>query len=74
MSQRWIDAVSSGKEVRVVALDISKAFDKVWHDGLLLKLERQFGVSGRLLTWLRSYLMGRRSAWWSAPPAPPTSL
>ena len=27
-------------EVRAVFLDISKAFDKVWHDGLLFKLER----------------------------------
>jgi hypothetical protein len=31
--------ILSGKEVRVVFLDISKAFDKVWHTGLLKKLE-----------------------------------
>lgn len=47
-------------EVRVVALDISKAFDKVWHDGLLWKLEHKFGVSGSLLQWFRSYLTGRQ--------------
>ena len=35
-------------EVRAVFLDISKAFDKVWHDGLIFKLE-QNGVSGCLL-------------------------
>ena len=27
-------------EVRANSLHISKAFDKVWHDGLLFKLER----------------------------------
>ena len=59
MTQRWIDAVASGKEVRAAALDISKAFDKVWHAGLLLKLEKQFGVCGGLLRWFRSYLSGR---------------
>ena len=35
-------------EVRAVFLDISKAFDKVWHEGLLFKL-KQNGVSGKLL-------------------------
>ena len=35
-------------EVRAVFLDISKAFDKVWHDGLIFKL-KQNGISGILL-------------------------
>ena len=35
-------------EVRTVFLDISKAFDKVWHDGLIFKLG-QNGISGNLL-------------------------
>ena len=37
-----------GYEVRDVFLDISKAFDKVWHNGLIYKL-KQNGVSGNLL-------------------------
>ena len=37
--------------------DISKAFDKVWHDGLLFKLERiAIGISGNLLSLLKSFL------------------
>ena len=41
-------ALDSGKEVRVVFCDISKAFDRVWHAGLIYKL-RASGVSGNLL-------------------------
>ena len=56
MVQRWTSAMGSRQEVRAVALDISKAFDKVWHEGLLLKLSR-FGIRGTLLDWLSSYYL-----------------
>lgn len=59
MIQRWTDAVAAGLEVRAIALDISKAFDKVWHEGLLFKLQFKFGIVGCLLAWFRSYLSGR---------------
>ena len=45
--------------VRSVFLDMSKAFDKVWHEGLLFKL-KQNGISGKLLTLLKNYLSNRR--------------
>jgi hypothetical protein len=32
-------ALDEGKEIRVVFCDISKAFDRVWHKGLLNKLD-----------------------------------
>ena len=44
-----------GLEVRSVYLDMSKAFDKVWHDGLVFKLE-QNGISGSLLKLFQNYL------------------
>ena len=43
----------------LVFLDISKAFDRVWHGGLLFKL-KQLGISGTLLKWLESYLALRK--------------
>ena len=46
------------RDVCLVFLDISKAFDRVCHEGLLLKLTN-FGVSGRLLQFLKSYLTQR---------------
>ena len=46
-------------EVRAVFLDISKAFDKVWHDGLIFKL-KQNGVSGNLLTFFQNYFNNRK--------------
>ena len=46
-------------EVRSVYLDMSKAFDKVWHEGLLHKL-CQNGVEGNILKFFESYLSNRR--------------
>ena len=47
------------ENVRGVFLDISKAFDKVWHDGIIFKL-KAFGVEGELLSLLRNYLENRQ--------------
>ena len=41
-----------------MCLDISKAFDRVWHPGLLVKL-RALGFAGKLLHWLADYLRNR---------------
>ena len=38
--------------------DISRAFDRVWHIGLLYKLEKA-GLSGNLLIWIEHYLQER---------------
>ena len=40
-------------------IDISKAFDKVWHDGLIFKL-KQNGISGGLLKLFENYLHNRK--------------
>ena len=46
-------------EARTVFLDISKAFDKVWHDGLIFKLE-QNGISDNLVKLIQNYLSNRK--------------
>ena len=45
--------------MRVLAIDIAGAFDKVSHRGLLSKAEA-LGISGELLQWVRSYLSDRK--------------
>ena len=46
-------------DVRSVFLDMSKAFDKVWHEGLLFKV-KQNGINGKLINLLRRYLANRK--------------
>ena len=46
-------------ETRALFLDISKAFDKVWHEGLIFKLKSN-GISGNLLTFFENYLLNRK--------------
>ena len=50
--------LDNGYDMCMIFLDVSKAFDKVYHQGLLFKLE-QIGVSGNLLRWFESYLINR---------------
>ena len=45
-------------EVRSVFLDISKAFDKVWHEDLLFKL-RSMDISGEFYNLRGNYLSDR---------------
>ena len=43
----------------MIFCDISKAFDHVWHYGLLFKL-RQNGIKGPLLSWISNYLTNEK--------------
>ncbi|KAK6035759.1 hypothetical protein COOONC_26736, partial [Cooperia oncophora] len=54
----WQSALNNGKSVDIVFVDLSKAFDRVCHRRLLVKLQH-LGISGQLLDWLRSFLNQR---------------
>ena len=45
--------------VRGTFIDISKAFDKVWHDGLISK-PKSYGVENKLLNLIQNYLTNRQ--------------
>ena len=55
---KFCTAVSQNKEIQIVFLDISKAFDRVWHQGLIFKLKK-WGIGGSLLRWFEDYLKDR---------------
>ena len=57
--QQWSEALDESKFVGVVLFDLRKAFDRVWHKGLLAKLHAA-GVRGTLLAWFKSYLSSRQ--------------
>ena len=52
-------AFSRCRATRAVALDISKAFDRVWHAGLLHKL-KSCRISGQIFGLISSFLSNRR--------------
>jgi hypothetical protein len=43
----------------LIFCDTSKAFDRVWHEGLIKKL-KSYGISGDLLIWFKNYLSDSR--------------
>ena len=59
VSDRIARAFNMSGATRVVALDISKAFDRVWHAGLLHKL-KSYGISGQIFGLISSFLSNRR--------------
>lgn len=54
-----LKAIDEGKTTCVVFCDLSKAFDRVWHKGLLFKLQT-YGIEGNLLRRFQSYVVNRK--------------
>ena len=59
LTNKLYRSLNDGQDFSIVYLDISRYFEKIWHDGLLAKCKKEFGISGSLLSWLKSYLGGR---------------
>ena len=54
--------ISSRNMVAMMLLDLSSAFDTIDHSVLLNKLNKDFGISGSVLEWIKSYLSNRTFA------------
>ena len=59
VSDRIARAFNRSGATRAVALDISKAFDRVWHAGFLHKL-KSYGISGQIFGLISSFLSNRQ--------------
>ena len=59
LTQQWMEALNIRHEFRAASLDISRAFDTVWHPALLSKLST-YGIQGQLPTWLSDFLYSCR--------------
>ena len=55
----WTKALEEGHSVDVLYFNFAKAFDSVPHNCFIAKLQG-LGVSGRLLTWLKNFLVNRK--------------
>ena len=59
MSDRIARAFNRSRATRAVALDISRAIDRVWHAGLLHKL-KSYGISGQIFGLISSFVSNRQ--------------
>ena len=62
LSDRLYRAMDSGDDYTVIYSDISRYFEKIWHEGLLAKCDTEFGIRGVHLNWVNSYLSERKQA------------
>ena len=60
LSQEIEDAFQEKKVLFATWIDLQKAFDKVWTDGLLVKAQR-CGVGGKMFRWIKSLLQNRKA-------------
>ena len=51
--------IDEGEPVDVIFTDFAKAFDSIPHKRLLVKLQ-SYGIHGKLVEWIRSFLSNRR--------------
>ena len=58
LAQEIENAFQEKKKVLAAFVDLTKAFDKVWKEGLLLKLLNK-KVEGKMYHWIRDFLQYR---------------
>ena len=55
----WTYILDQGKQIDAIYTDFEKAFDKVPHRGLLIKL-KAYNIGAELLSWIEAFLCNRK--------------
>ena len=58
LSQSIMESFNRGEHVAAAFLDVKKAFDNVWHNGLRYKIF-QLNLPTKMTRWLSDFLVGR---------------
>ena len=58
LTETWNRSAHFFGESKVIALYISKAFDRFWHQGLISKV-KSYGVGSTFIRWLSDFLCNR---------------
>ena len=54
------NALNNKSAVITIFLDIEKAYDMIWKDGLLFKLLNQMKITGKMYNWIQDFLKNRK--------------
>jgi exonuclease III len=58
MTQKGCEAMSTGRDCLAIFFDIAKAFDRVWHAGIIHKLTR-INTPSYIVNWISNFLSNR---------------
>ena len=58
LTQDIYNGFNKNEHTAALFIDIEKAYDSVWRDGLMLKL-KEMGITGKIWTWIKHFLTGR---------------
>jgi len=59
MLDEWTNLLESGGQIDAIYMDFAKAFDKVSHTKLLIKL-KSYGITQEIINWIQNLLIHRR--------------
>ena len=57
--EMWTQLVEEGLPIDIIYTDFAKAFDRVPHQRLLIKM-KAMGITGKTLGWIKAFLSGRK--------------
>lgn len=58
LTQDIYNGFNKNEHTAALFIDIEKAYDSVWRDGLMMKL-KEMGITGRIWQWIRDFLTDR---------------